>query len=471
MNIQKMTELSADRLRDESRMTGFCESFSVPTTVPELCETALEVWKNGTPITIAGAMTGICGAAVPHGGHLISTEKLNKIIAFSCNESGAFVTVEPGVRLSELLNYCRQNAKKLGGASFLPNPSEKLATLGGMFSCNARGANSLLHGDTAGAVFGIKMLCTNGEMLEIRRGENFFADTEIDLVDLIGGSEGMLGIITELTLKLEKPAPELWGAMFFFDKKAQALAFADAISAHFAGANSEAAGLAALEYIDKAAMTLVNEHKKQVTQLQSLPDFPSGANAAIYLELEGENADEAEAELGRALEMFEALGGLERDALAAVGEDECEKFRLLRHAVPEAVNAEIDRQRRADPRILKLCTDFEAPALGVAELEALYSKLLFESGLQGTIFGHLGAKRLHFNLLPRSFEEFEKGKSLIFELAQRLSHVEANVTWENGIGKTKKELYNIFAGERRKILLAAKQAFDEKGLLNPKNML
>ncbi|MEG0875824.1 MAG: FAD-binding oxidoreductase [Oscillospiraceae bacterium] len=470
MDIQKMTEQTADRLRDESRYSGFCESFSLPNSLAELHETALALWKNGTPISVSAGRTGICGACCPRGGHLLSTEKLDKILGFCPNENGFSLTAEPGVRLSQLLDFCRQNSAALGGCTLLPNPSETLATLGGLFSCNARGGNSRLHGDFAAAVLGLKILSPKGEMLELSRGERFFLDSGVDLIDLFAGSEGMLGIVTELTLALKKPAAELWGALFFFDENPSALAFGDAIIARFESDKNAAVRLGALEYFDKTAMELVNAHKKFVSALAPLPDFPKASNAALYLELEGENADEIQASLCALLEEFEALGGRESDALAASSKDECEKFRLLRHAVPEAVNAEIDRARLSDARICKLCSDFELPELSFAELFDLYSRPLSESGLRGTIFGHAASKRLHFNLLPSCFEDFLAGKKLLLELAEQIFQEGHAPGFENGIGKTKKEIFKTLGGSRREILLAAKEFFDPQGLLNPGNM-
>ncbi len=501
MNIEKMSDLYAARLKDESRMTGFCDTFSVPASVEELKSIARAMWAAQIPVTVQGAMTGICGCAVPAGGHVISTEKLNKIIGHRKVGDKYFVTLEPGVRLAELLSYCGRNAAELSGHTFLPNPTEKLATLGGMFSCNARGLNSRLHGDGVGAVTSLKMLLANGMDLEIRRGECVFDDSgcgvptlgrlEIgdfpksgcgakgmafahsgsDLVDVIGGSEGMLAIVTELELELAKPEPELWGIMFFFDEKQAALNFAEATIGRFESGETGTVGLAAAEFLDAASMALVNVHKKQVTLLKALPDFPVHAKGAIYLELEGGSADETEAVLESILELFAAFGGREEDTLAATGEEEVEKFRLLRHAVSEAVNCEIDKARQIDSRITKLCTDLEIPSLRISEAEKHYSSLLSENGLTGAVFGHVYSKRLHFNVIPQNYAEYVSGRSLIAELIRKLAEKDSCITWENGIGKTKKELFALLTLQRRTTAEAIKRFFDEKGLLNPENML
>ncbi|MEA4893850.1 MAG: FAD-binding oxidoreductase [Oscillospiraceae bacterium] len=497
----KMSETEAGRLRDESRMTGFCDTFSVPSSADELCGTVRKLWEKGVSVTVQGAMTGICGAAVPAGGHIISTEKLNRVLGYRSSGSRTLVTLEPGARLSDLIEYCERNVDRLSGAAFLPDPSEKSATLGGMFSCNAKGSNSPLHGDTSDKVTGLCVLLTNGSVLRLRRGDCVFDKTgcnvpelgrlEIanlpgrgitgkgpafvhegcDLIDRLGGSEGMLGIVTELELELEKPAREIWGVMFFFRDSDTALAFAEAARAHFDIENDAGIYLAAEEYFDSASMKLVNEYKKEVTLLKYAPDFPAYAKSAVYLELEGEEFEVVEAELSKLLEVFALYGGGEDDTWAGSDRDEIEKFRRLRHAVPEAVNSELDRIRQSDECVRKLCTDFEIPVLGMREAESLYREALNECGLRALVFGHLLSKRMHFEIIPESFADFEKGRALMTELARRIYELDGTASWENGIGKTKKEIFAAIAGPRYVCAEKIKQFFDGKGLLNPTNML
>lgn len=501
MNIEKMSDLYETRLTDESRMTGSCETFSVPASAAELQSNAKAMWSQGIPITVQGAMTGICGCAVPTGGHVISTEKLNRIVGHRKEGDRYFVTLESGVRLSELLSYCDQNATELSEHTFLPNPSEKNATLGGMFSCNAKGTNSQLHGDTVGAVNKLKLLVPNGMNLEIHRGEYVFDDygcdvpglgrleienlpknrcqakgmmfahSECDLIDVIGGSEGMLAVVTELELELKRPAQELWGVMFFFNNKQMTMDFVERAIEHFECNKSDSVNLGAAEYLDEESMELVNTYKKQITLLNSLPEFPDDARGAIYLELEGVSFENTEAALEMLHDLFISIGGEEENTWAAEGVEEVEKFRLLRHAVPEAVNFEIDRVRQSDSRITKLCTDLEIPSLQISEAERLYSSLLSENGLRGVIFGHAYSKRLHFNIVPRNYTEYVSGRKLIAELLRGLAEIDNCVTWENGIGKTKKDLMLLLTNQRRHTGEAIKKYFDEKGLLNPGNML
>ena len=499
MEIIKMSDLYSDRLRDESRMTGSCDTLSVPADVRELQTSAKTLWDQNITVTIQGGRTGICGCAVPNGGHIISTEKLNKILGYRRDGDRCFVSLEPGVMLTELRAYCREHVSALSGKTFLPNPSETLATLGGMFACNARGMNSALHGDTVGAVSKLKMIVPSGARLNISRGSCVFdesgcdvpgigrlevaqllkhggsgkgpafAQAGSDLIDVIGGSEGMLGIVTELELELKKPAPELWGVLFFFYDKTTALSFAESAIRYFKNEQTGYVSLSAAEYLDGASMKLVNNYKKQVTLLKALPDFPTYAQSAIYVELEGVFAEETEAVLEELLELFASFGGEEENTWAADGE-ETEKFRLLRHAVPEAINDEIDKIRLQDSRVCKLCTDLELPDMPLCEAEARYNALLSENGLRGFVFGHTCERRLHFNIVPRNIEEYLLGKSLVSTLIESFAAEYDGISWENGIGKTKRDYLSLLGGRRRQTA-EIKMFFDEKGLLNPGNML
>lgn len=483
------------RLSDESRMTGLCTDCFVPETVEALCARVLEQWEKGEPVTLQGALTGVCGAAVPQGGCIVSTEKLKNILGCRAEGDRCFVTVEPGVSLGQLRQYCARHARELGGKVFLPNPSEESATLGGLFACNGSGTNASLHGSAAQAVSAVKVLLTNGETLELRRGEHVFDESGCnvpllgrlelpelknggagivragsDLIDVFGGSEGMLGVITALEIALEAPAPVRWGAAFFFSEERKAIGFAEEIPARLSSGPLAGASLAALEFLDELSLALISESKKDAPKLCVLPDFPPDVTCALYLELEGASAQAVEAALGALLEAFLAAGGREENTWAFCGENETEKFALLRHALTEALCAETERLRQGDARRSLVCTDFKVPQLEPAQLIGLHRACLTEHGIKGALFGHLAERRLHCCLLPEDFAEYEKARALVAAFAAQLFEAGYCTAWEGGVGKLNREPFCQFFGQRA-AAEAIKRFFDEKGLLNPGNML
>ena len=497
--IRKLDERYQEYLRDESRLSGRGDTISFPETGEELVRTVRELLGQGIPITVQGSRTGIAGAAVPQGGHILSTEKLCAVGEIRREGERVLVTAEPGARLSQLAACLAAQAP---GFRFPPDPTEESATLGGAFACSAKGMNACRWGDTAAYVEGAELLLADGSLVELRRGECLFDRTGCtlpggrrletgplpasspwdrgplglregaDLLDVLAGSEGMLGIVTRLELAALPEPAEQWGVLFFFREPEGAAAFARRAMELDGAGGLPGAGVAAAELYHREALRLAGEFKSRTSRLKAIPDFPEGAACALYLELEGEDPDAMEEALLALLEAFGDCGGEENDTWAGAGAGEMEKFRLLRHAVPEAVNAAVDEARRADPGVVKLAADFTAPFARLEETLAMYEEGIAASGITGVIFGHISQNHLHVNLLPKSREEWLRGRALLEEWAGRIAAWGGLVVSENGVGKLKRELLRAYAPPEA--LAAAgtlKRLLDPRGLLNPGNML
>lgn len=157
--------------------------------------------------------------------------------------------------------------------------------------------------------------------------------------------------------------------------------------------------------------------KGQNTRLGALPDIPTDFKCLACLELEGESADVLEERLADYLALLVKHGGNEEDTWAAAGTHEMEKFRLLRHAAPEAVNLLVDRRRMTASRVYKICLDLCAPVERLSEAVALYESDIVESGLCGAVFGQASVNRMHVNLIPGNEEEITRAKVLLKEWA------------------------------------------------------
>ncbi len=484
-------------LKDESRMRGTAQSLFLPRTQEELIETARELFAQKTPVTVQGARTGIVGAAVPSDGAVISTEKLTGVRGIAEHSGQTIAAVLPGTRLSELASAARRCGK-----AFLPNPTETSATIAGAFSCNAKGMNVRLHGDCAANTAWVRVLTADGGILDIRRGETVFDATGCtlpdarrlelgalppraagrrgfpwigegtDLLDVFASSEGMLGIILELGVVLKPAAREKWGVMFFFRNTPDGADFAQKAAALEEGGALDGVRFAAAEYFHSSALRLADAYRAQISALKCIPDFPQGADCAVYLELEGGDGGQLEQALFTLLELFGEQGGGEEDTWAGTGEQEMEKFRLLRHAVPESVNAEVDRRRAAAPQVIKMAADYAAPTEHMARLLEMYQAGLEESGLTGVIFGHIFSSHLHVNLLPETPEQMHAARALLDRWARRVLELGGVVAAENGVGKVKRALFCAsMPPERLTVMRAVKGFFDPEGLLNPGNML
>lgn len=501
-----------DYLHDESRLVGRADSVSTPDTAEEAAEQLRELVRGKTRITIQGARTGICGAAVPQDGHVMSMARLNRITALRQSAEGGFVLfVQPGLSLADINSHlrlrsfdtadwdeeslrCLELLRKAPPQRFAPNPTEDTASIGGAFACNARGLNELSFGSVGANVEVLTVLLPDGREWRIERGEYVYDGESwplpggerlsvkatdaaecfpalssrkgMDLIDLFAGSEGMLGTVLELGLRLRPAAREQWGMCFFLPKLDAAARFGLGVL----NAPTEGVCLAALELMDSATLTHVRESAATIERLRRLPALPERSVAAVYIELEGEEEDAMAEAVMQISALFEECGGLDEDTWFYEGEDEVAKLRVFRHAAPESVNMAVDRARLTDESITKLCLDMTLPVERLGDMLRRYEEDIACAGYDGTVFGHFGSGRLHVNIIPRDSAEKERAKLLLRTWAEAAAGYGALLAGENGIGKQKKYLLSLCSAQRLEAAHTIKNYFDPEGLLNPGNL-
>src|SRR5437764_6057072 len=235
-------------LADASNLAGgHASRVLVPETSEEVADALARATRERTPVTIAGAGTGIVGGRVPFGGVVLSTQRLNHIGEIVREGAGGRATAGAGVVLADFQREVRSR-----GLLYPPDPTESSCYLGGTVATNASGARSFKYGPTRAYVRRLKVALATGDLLDIRRGETF-ADAEgrvhvtlgggrsidahlpsytmpatrkhaagyyvapgMDLIDLFVGSEGTLGVITETEVSLlAQPEGVLSGVVFF----------------------------------------------------------------------------------------------------------------------------------------------------------------------------------------------------------------------------------------------------------------
>ena len=264
MQVKTQVEDLQNYLTDASNMPGgHAERLLVPETADEVAAVLREANEAGASVTISGARTGTVGGAVPFGGYVISLERLNKIKSIDRDAKSA--TVEPGVVLADL-----QKAVEAEGLYYPPDPTEWSCQIGGTVATNASGARSFKYGATREFVSALTVVLADGDVLRLRRGEVFanegvvdlvtesgrsisaqvptykrpnvrknvsgyFNETPLDAIDLFIGSEGTLGVITEIELRLV-PKPEgFFSGVVFFEKHGDLLGFVDEVKAASSG--------------------------------------------------------------------------------------------------------------------------------------------------------------------------------------------------------------------------------------------
>lgn len=509
----------SDYLRDESRKKGKADTISFPVSEEDIRQVMAAVHGGGLAVTTQGGRTGITGGAVPNGGHLLSTSRMNRVtgMRYDAAREQLFITVQPGLALNELRKVLRQRtcdtsgwtpgsleAFRLFGQSgewfFPPDPTETSASLGGMVACNASGACTFHYGPTRDYVEALRVVLADGKVLDLRRGREqvsnrrfsvttadgatvlqgqvpsyampavknaagFYARSEMDLLDLFVGSEGTLGVFSEIELRL-LPAPACrWGVMVFLPSDETATRFVNAVRSGDCVQRP-----VAIEFFDVHALALLRRQRASNPAFAEIPDLPASYYCAVYVEYHG-HEDAVTAAVDDLPGRINAAGGVEEATWVATSEAELERLKFFRHAVPEAVNLTIDERRKREPELTKLGTDMAVPDKELETVLAMYRHDLERAGLEYVLFGHVGNNHVHVNILPRSLQEYGVGKDLYLQWARRVVASGGTVSAEHGIGKFKVAMLREMFGEGGiREMREVKRVFDPDGKLNPGNL-
>ena len=511
--------------RDESRSVGKAEQIAFPTCEDEvraiMCgvrEQASAAGERPCAVTVQGARTGLAAGAVPHGGLVLNLSRMNAYLGLRRGEDGTFyLRAQPGVVLSELRKHLAAKSlpapaggwddesaaalRELSAApeQFFPtDPTETSACLGGMAACNASGARSYRYGPMRPHVSALRVVLADGDVVALHRGEvrahgrhlslptvsgsmleldlptyrmprtknasGYFIEDDMDAVDLFIGSDGTLGVITELELALMPVPAVTWGVSCFFPSEQAALDFTVA-------ARPELGCAGAFEYFDAGALDILRSQRANSAAFASLPVLDPQAVCCIYVELDCDDEVQALEELTRLGRILNETGGSEDATWVARTDVDRESQRFFRHAVPESVNMLIDERRRTDPTITKLGSDMSVPDERLHDVVALYRRTLAESGLQAAAWGHIGNNHLHVNVLPRDARDYAAGKELFRGWAREVTAMGGAVSAEHGVGKIKRDFLAVMYGEEHIAEMARLKAqLDPYGQLGRGNL-
>lgn len=502
-----------DYLRDESRRMGRAELISFAGSEDDIRQVLLA----RHPVTTQGSRTGITGGAVPDGGQVLNLSRMTRITGMRVDplRNEVFVTVQPGLSLVELrktlqtcefdvggwtadslsaLDYCRRS----GPFFFPPDPTETSASIGGMVACNASGACTFRYGATRVYVEGLRVVLADGSVLSLKRGcqratgrtfslrtethrdiigrlpdyvmpalknaSGYYVADNMDLIDLFIGSEGTLGVFSEIELRLMPMPACRRGVLAFFPGEAAAVGFVKAVRIL-----SIPERPVAIEYFDSHSLELL-KRVKEGDPSSSIPNMSPACHTAIYLEYHGGEDQVAAAVDGLPALMTLAGGDVDASWIADSDRD-LERLKVFRHTVPETVNRIIDERRKKEPELTKLGTDMAVLDSELSAVMALYHDSLEAAGLEYVVFGHIGNNHVHVNILPRSLEEYQRGKDLYLQWARKVVAWGGTVSAEHGIGKFKVALLrDMFGDEAVRQMRDVKRVFDPDGILNRGNL-
>lgn len=452
----------AGYLTDASNLPGRAEGLVRPGSAQELGEVLAWCQERRIPVTITAGRTSTTGGAVPHGGWLVSTERLSRV--HHIGEDHAIA--EGGVFLGEL-----QAAIEATGRFYPPDPTSRHeCTLGASIACNASGARSFRYGPTRPWVEGLEVVLPTGEVLDIGPDDPIPADWPVPryaepatktaagyvpatrLLDLFIGQEGTLGVITKARIKLIPLPPEVMGVLAWFPDRATALRFVEHARDRVRAQPTGALSPRCLEYLDRNCLDIAAAR---------VPDLPAGVGAALFCEQElyGDEEDHLEAWFD-ALTEFEALVD---DTWVTTDDAGRARLHALRHAVPAGIN-----ERVVANGMPKVGTDLAVPDSALGTLMDAYEA----APMAHALFGHIGDNHLHLNLLPESAEELARAKAFYDQLAELAVAHGGTVSAEHGIGKLKRAHLAHQVGEGvLDAFRAIKQHLDPHWVLGRGNVL
>ncbi len=409
----------------------------------EVSEVMKYAWSRNIPVTPRGQGTGLVGGAVcMSGGIMLSLQKMNKILTL--DEDNMTLTVEPGVLLMELAEFLEPK-----GLIYPPDPGEKSATIGGNISTNAGGMKAVKYGVTRDNIRALEVVLPNGKI--IQTGGNIAKNSSgYSIRDLMIGSEGTLGVITEATLRLLPipavtvslliPFPDLDSAIRTVPKIMRAKQVPTAV-----------------EFMQKEVILAATEYLGK-----QFPDTSS--DAYLLVSYDGPNRNVVDLALDEVAELCINNGAV--DALISDTPERQQSVWTARGTFLEAIKASTTEMDECDvvvPRgeiagFIKYC----------GELEKQYELRIMS-------FGHAGDGNLHIYALKDDLDQetWNQKLKLVFDkMYRRADEIGGKVSGEHGIGYAKKGfLKESESPVLMEIMAGIKSTFDSKGIMNPGKVL
>lgn len=394
--------------------------------------------EHYVPVTPQGSRVGYVGGAVPlRGGIALSLAKMNRILEI--NTADGVAVVEPGVITGVLQSQVREQ-----GWFYPPDPASlKECSLGGNIATNAGGPRCLKYGVTRHYVLGLEAVLADGSIVKAG-GRCHKNKTGFDLVGLMVGSEGLLGVVTQATLRLI-PHPPMRAML-----SAGFSSFAEAANAVQKILNSGFLP-SALEIADKFTLRAAREYLGESVT-------PQG-DAHLLVEIDGQE-ESVKGELQLLAKLVRDLGCVSLEE--ALGEEACERFWKLRREFSYSLR---------NTGLIKLNEDIVVPRSRLVDLVEFGERLQAECGFPIASFGHAGDGNIHVNIMVPSMddpEQRERAENALDKLFRQVIAWNGAITGEHGVGIAKGRWFpEAISAEARDVHSRLKKALDPHGILNP----
>ena len=394
------------------------------------------------PVTPRGGGTGLSGGALPlYGGIVISDERMNRILEI--DSDNLIAVVEPGVVTSEINVAASKKGLWYAGYPM----SVESCHIGGNIAENAGGGNAVKYGVTLRYVLGLEVVSPTGDILRLG-GKNMKDVSGYSLKELFVGSEGTLGYVTQITLKLQPLLKNRVDLLILFPDTDTAIAMVPKIM-------TEGGILpTSIEYIDRYSYQMACEFLNEELPIDDV-------GAVLLIELDGTRAESVELDADRVGTICSEGGALE--IYVADNATTRERVWAVRRNIDEAL-------RITDP--IQTDEDTVVPISAIPEFVRGLGEIAERHGVRIANFGHAGDGNLHPTIMGKkniSIEEWEilekQIECEIFELAHRLGGV---ISGEHGIGCKRREFFEkLCQPEQLNVMRILKKALDPNNIMNP----
>lgn len=411
-----------------------------PTTNEEVEKVVKYASDHHIPIVPRGNSTGLMGANLSvDGGISLDMIKMNKILSYEPNN--LTMTVQAGIRLKDMEEFLADKP-----FTYMPAPAMHWATIGGNVDTNAGGLKAIKYGVTREHIRELKVVLANGKLYKFG-AKAVKSSSGYSLKDLIIGSEGTLGVVTEVTVRLYPRPKEIINALIPYPTLTQAIKSVPAILASGVVPTT-------VEFMGRKVIDLWERYANQ--------KFPvSEGNGFIIVGIDAFTKSEVEAELKQVLETVKQFDAGKAVVLAA----DSDEAKLIWKAREELLLA----IQKSTPMMDEV--DISVPIDHIPDVLKRIDELEKEVGMRIPNFGHAGDGNLHIYLCSDddSKEVFDKkSKEVITELYKKAKEVDGNMSGEHGIGYAREPYFEDYYGKDYvEMLRKIKLAFDPNDIINP----
>ncbi len=503
--IQDLDDRFQAYLCDESGLTGHAGSISFPGSKDEIKRILAHVHEKNLPLTLQGSRTGLCGGAVPQGGHVLNLSKMNRITGLAKENPEEFLmTVEPGLQLTELNDQLENQTFDTSGWDpsalalldefhrsgpwFWPvNPGEVSATIGGIAAQNARGSFVTGYGEPHQFIQRVCLIDGRGKshaissgQYRVEKGIQALPDNQRialgssaeyatppngaprDLLSIILGSEGNFGVISKITLRLIPKPDQIWGIAFSFDRTQDALS---AVAAFSHGKTMvKGARIAGLEWLGNRTLDAIRRFRSQKKGPGLWPQFSPASQSMVLVEIHADKEGTMDAAAQALLEKAQTHHVDDDYTWAFCNRDEMARFKAIPHAAVESMNVKPGPMGKAPLStqfLLELKFDPGQSTLVIEKIESTLLKETIEYHLWGMV--GIGCVRLH--VATQNETQYQKVCRIMADLEKdNLISVTA------GYGRGRQNDFVQTCDRWHDALRRAqalKQFFDPAGILNP----